>query len=102
MELEVNHHETRAAWLTLLEKAIAADHAGFDTEIDLYSVAMNLRGNADGSAEGTDDPESLRIQWRYLQLRLRCWSERWSSGSDTALRAFFVAVLEETRKEWGP
>jgi hypothetical protein len=94
--------QQRVAWLARLRAAIDADHASFDPEIDLYALAMNLRGNADGSAEGTDDAESLRVQWRYLQLRLRCWSDLWSRGSDSALRSFFVAVLEETRKECGP
>lgn len=62
----------------------------------LYSVAMTLRGNIDGSAEGTASLEELRACADYLQRRLDRWEPRRRTDSDEHLRRFIEAALAES------
>lgn len=64
-------------------------------EVCLYSVAMTLRGNTDGSAEGTASVEELRACADYIQRRLDNWQPG-RSESDEHLRLFIKSALAES------
>jgi hypothetical protein len=66
-----------------------------DPDLDLYALAMTLRGCADGSAEGTATADELLLIGQYINARLRCWGDD-RSRSEAAFHDFLLAVMAET------
>jgi hypothetical protein len=60
----------------------------------LYSLAMTLRGEADGSAPLCSTDLELRQHMAYLRARLDLWGES-KSASEAHFRAFLEAVALE-------
>lgn len=69
-----------------------------DPAVDLYALAMSLRGAADGSAEGTlhgDEPIIIR---GYLRRRLAVWGKS-RSESEELFRQFIIACIAESERQ---
>ncbi len=63
----------------------------------IYNVAIALRSNADGSAEGTASATELVLYADYLVIRNQQWVEcSRDPPSDNAIRALIGFVLVET------
>lgn len=65
-------------------------------DVDLYQLAMTLRGNANGSADGTAGADELVLMFDVLTARVEHWADPRGVASDAALLQFFVCVLAET------
>lgn len=76
-----------------------ADRPAFpDPDVDLYALAMALRSEADGSAEGSlwgDEPKEIRA---YLERRLEAWGAD-RSESEALFRQFLVACIAESEQK---
>jgi hypothetical protein len=65
--------------------------------ICVYGLTMMLRGNADGSAEGTATTEELISAADYIKVRLDNWGPTpLVRDSHSAFQLFLSLVLSET------
>lgn len=67
-------------------------------DVDLYSLAMGLRGAADGSMDLCSSAEELRHNAAYLRARLDVWGTSFSS-SEALFRDMLEMVLREVKEQ---
>ena len=66
-------------------------------DVNLYSLAMELRGVAEGSAELASADKDLRHNAAYLRARLDAWGNS-QSPSEQLFRLFLIAVIGEVER----
>ena len=67
-------------------------------DVDLYSLAMELRGVAEGSAELASADKDLRHNAAYLRARLDVWGTSFSP-SEALFRDMLEMVLREVKEQ---